>query len=100
MQKLEPGTAEFGLNAEPPGGPFRRGPDRQEDDPEDGDDLAPEYLRRRHAGRPFLRSVMRVFAHRPSPRLRPKPQSTPPSSRATPETWRPSCFSSDGVQGT
>jgi putative transposase len=36
----------------------------------------------------------------PSPRLRPKPQSTPPSSRATPETWRSSCFSREGVRLT
>lgn len=39
-------------------------------------------------------------AYNPSPRFRPKPQSIPPSLRATPETWRPSCFSSDGDQGT
>ena len=42
----------------------------------------------------------RSSPYRPSPRFRPKPQSMPPSTRATPETWRPSCFSRDGVQGT
>src|ERR1700704_5107307 len=36
----------------------------------------------------------------PSPRFRPKLQSTPPLGSMTPETWRPSCCSSAGRQGT
>ena len=100
MQQLEPRVAELWLEAEAPGRPLRRAPDRQQDDRKDGDDLAPENLGRGHRRRPFMRSMIVGISHRPSPRLRPKPQSIPPSARATPETWRPSCFSRVGVQGT
>ena len=41
-RQLEPGLTEFGLEAEPPRRPLRRGPDREEHDQEDDDDLAPE----------------------------------------------------------
>src|SRR6202034_4835683 len=90
MQQLEPGVAELGLEAEAPSRPLRRAPDRQQDDREDGDDLAPENLGGGHRRRPFLRSMIGGIAHSPSPRLRPKPQSIPPSARATPETGPPS----------
>ena len=41
-RQLEPRLTEFRLEAEPPRRPLRRGPDRDEHDQEDDDDLAPE----------------------------------------------------------
>jgi hypothetical protein len=51
MQNLEPGASELRLKSEAPGGPLRRGPDREQEDGEVRDDLAPENLGR---GRLFL----------------------------------------------
>src|SRR6185312_15744573 len=93
-EQAEPGLAQFRLEGQPPGHPFGRAPNAEEDNRKNGEDLAPENFGRGHRFR------LSSEGQRPIPRLRAKLQSMPPSERAMPETWRSSCFSSEGVQGT
>ncbi len=58
--KSEPRCAEFGLVGQPPGCPFGRRPEADEDDQQNGEDLAPKDLGSRHGQVPEFRRRARA----------------------------------------